>query len=139
MPIGACCRYFQAIAQSASEAAIEKQVDVCCPAGTWGILTKISLTWVSSNWPLSGQDPHAAVFDEHVTLTLLTCGQPGWKASSASCTLKNRLMLRSVSSGLLAQRALVLEETLVHRTFENRGTQPFVERRAETSGRYLAV
>jgi hypothetical protein len=43
-------------------------------------------------------------------LTLLTCGQPGWNASSASCTLKNRLMLRGIF-GTVVQRALVLEET----------------------------
>jgi hypothetical protein len=101
-------------------------------------LTKTSLTWVSSNcpcWP----DAHAAVLDEHVATDLADVRPARLERQLGVMHLEEQADAAIGIFGTVVQRALVLEETLIDRAFENRRAQPFVECRAQTSGRYLAV
>ena len=80
---------------------------------------------------LAGQDPHAAVFDKHVTRDLADMW-PAWlEGQFGIVNLEEQADAAGRLGGTVVQRTLILEEALVHRAFENRRTQPFVQRRAE--------
>ncbi|MNO58498.1 hypothetical protein D3C76_490590 [compost metagenome] len=127
---------FQAIAQSACERAIKKQMAVL-PGRRVGD-TDVDVAHLGvEQLPLAGQNPHATVFDEHITRDLADMRPARLKRQFGIVDLEKQADAAGRFLRTMVQRALILEETLVHRTFENRGTQPFVQRRTEDGRQVL--
>ena len=80
---------------------------------------------------LAGQNPHATVFNKHITRDLADMRPARLERQFGIVHLEEQADAAVGIAGARFQRPLILEETFVHRAFDNRRTQPFVQRRAE--------
>lgn len=124
---------FQSITEAAGKAAIEIHVRVLSSRHMRDIDEHIADLSVEQ-LPLVSPDPHATVFDEHVTTDLADVRPARLEGQFSVMHFEEQTDAAVGLTGILAQRALILEETLVDCTFEDCCTQPLVERRAQDFG-----
>jgi len=123
-------KYFQAITQPALKIAVQKQVADLAGGhmgNTDGHIADLGIEQLA----LAGHDAHTAVFDEHITRDVAHMGPAGLERQFGAMHFKEQADIARCRNGVVAQRALVLEEALFHRTLYDCGAQPFGERRAQ--------
>ena len=121
---------FQAVTQAAGKPAVKEQMSALSCRSVRNVDVNIADLGVEQ-LTLAGQNPHAAVLDEHVPRNLADVRPARLERQLGIVHFEKQADAAGGIFGTVVQRALVLEETLIDCTLENRRTQPFVECRAQ--------
>ena len=120
----------QAVAETTGKCAIKEQMRVLPGRYMRNIDEDIADLGVEQ-LAFAGPDAHAAVFDEHIAADFAHMRPARLKRQFGVMHFEEQADAAIGLASVLAQRALILEEALVHCAFEDRCAQPLIKRRAQ--------